>query len=99
MVCWELTFTNLLIEGSVRRALQKALAGGDIYGMVEYKKRKPSTKKHFLSIVTCLKSILVFGRWESGVGLQMKIVRKSSHGYPADIRGVDGDDILRHSRS
>ena len=96
MVCWELTFTNLLIEGSVRRALQKALAGGDIYVLVEYKKKKTSTKTFSIH---CHMSEVVFSVWESGVGLQMKIVRKSLHGYPPDIRGVDGDDILRHSRS
>ena len=78
----------------MRRALQKALAGGDIYGMVGYKKKKPSTK-NFLSIATCLKLFLVFEIWESGVGLQLKIFARIS----PDIRGVDGDDILLHSRS
>ena len=85
----------------MRRALQKAIAGGDIYGMMEYK--NPSTNT--FSIVTCLQKLLAFGIWESGVGLQMKIVKENLaffcplHGYPPDIRGVDGDDMLLHSRS
>lgn len=65
MVCWELAFTSLLIEGSVRRALQKALAGGDIYGIMEYKKRKPSTDTfsihfHMSEVVF---SVCEMGKW------------------------------------
>ena len=58
-------------------------------------KRINPAQKHFLSIATCLKLFLVFGIWESGVGLQLKIFAQIS----PDIRGVDGDDILLHSRS
>ena len=47
----------------MRRALQKALAGGDIYVLVEYKKKKPSIKTFSIH---CHMSEVVFSVWEMG---------------------------------
>ena len=97
MVCWELSFTNLLIEGSVRRALQKALAGGDIYVLVGYKKKKTSTK---IFSIHCHMSEVVFSVWGMGNGclkensLKELVFRVDVPGFLSP-RGKEANEALR----
>ena len=62
-------------------------------------------KNNNIYIFHCLMGNVSFDFKENRVGLWMKIVRKKLHFYPimaalrSDIRGVDGDDMLLHSRS